>query len=69
MESEYKFNWAEWCKPMKEVDLLKSSEEKKKQLEQYQITVKQHTEANMEYQDKLNNYQVLSSFSMIFTMG
>ena len=58
MESEHNFKWSEWCKPMKELDLTKAAEEKKRQQEQYQITVKQQGEANSNYQEQLGHYQV-----------
>ena len=58
MESEYKFNIDEWAKPMKDLDLVKNAEEKKRALEHHRITVKQHHEASVTYQEQLSQYQV-----------
>ena len=58
MESEYKFNIDEWAKPMKDLDLIKSAEEKNRALDHHRILVKQHHEASVNYQEQLAQYQV-----------
>jgi hypothetical protein len=57
MVEEYKFNMEEWSKPMKDLDLAKAAEEKKRLLEAHSQAVRQHQEATAAYQEAYSAYQ------------
>ena len=57
METEFKFNMDEWSKPMKDSDMAKAADEKKRALEAHSLAVKQHQEASHIYQEAYSAYQ------------
>ena len=57
MKSEFNFNIDEWPKPMKELEIIKNAEEKKRQAEKHKLALKQHHETAMNYQEQLGFYQ------------
>ena len=53
MVAEYNFKMEEWPLPMKDSDLQKLVEERRKALAEHAAAVTRHEETNREYQDQL----------------
>ena len=58
MAAEYNFKLEEWPLPMKDSDLNKLVEERKKAIAEHQNVVAKHEESNRLYQEKMQQYHM-----------